>query len=101
MRFPWQDSPNSDSLPVLIVETNQPPQAARFAREDVASLPRAAATLSRGAQATDLSHDPGVSLRDIDANEFQAACGKGLIQGADAATVKSMQGGGNMKPGQE
>ena len=37
----------------------------------------------------------------IDANEFKAACGKGLIQGADASTVKSMQGGGNMKPGQE
>jgi hypothetical protein len=37
----------------------------------------------------------------IDANEFKAACGKGLIQGADASTVKGMQGGGNMKPGQE
>jgi Ca2+-binding EF-hand superfamily protein len=42
----------------------------------------------------------------ISADEFKAACGKGLIQGADASTAKSMMqdmkpGGGNMKPGQE
>jgi EF hand len=37
----------------------------------------------------------------IDANEFKAACAKGMIQRGDASTVKDMQGGGNMKPGQE
>ena len=37
----------------------------------------------------------------IDANEFKAGCGKGLIQRGDTSTVKDMQGGGNMNPGEK